>query len=459
MTLFLPQFSAASNPILAPRRNLMTKTFGGGTNAIPTFSTSYQGPRTFLAAIPIESSCYAVRLMFTNPMNYVMSVNAAVYPSDTPATVLGDLVDAGANSYAFLPTVNGATNTAGKAIVYFDNNGADVGVLNAAGSSATGTLPANTGNVANAIVPYTPFLSDWIPVTSLARVDGGVQPYIFVYVTVSSVGATFGTNAGYRAYNSNALANRGRKFYFAQATNTGVDYAQNITGTLWKTFSGGSSPNPLYGVQYLSANPGIQIAVNGDSISASPTNDAISSPLYRASLDLSTPSLPVELATFAFGGQSSLIYDPTLKSFLPSIAPSIVCFQPITRNDPGGMSAPQQQAILAKILLQTNAAKVVYGALSMFNQAGLEPFIGALTGAAQTAAIAGFNDILARIRDLSATNSIPFIDAAAVIGDSSNSLPWNYKVGLSDDNTHANWAGAETLTPSAVVALRQLIGL
>jgi hypothetical protein len=60
----------------------------------------------------------------------------------------------------------------------------------------------------------------------------------------------------------------------------------------------------------------------------------------------------------------------------------------------------------------------------------------------------------ARLKALAATG-VPVIDGPAVLGP--EEAPWNYLPGLSDDNTHINFAGAERVAPLARAALTEVI--
>jgi hypothetical protein len=65
-------------------------------------------------------------------------------------------------------------------------------------------------------------------------------------------------------------------------------------------------------------------------------------------------------------------------------------------------------------------------------------------------------DMRARLADIAWESDVPVIDGPAVLGP--REAPWNYLPGLSDDNTHPNFAGAERVVPLAHVALSQVIG-
>jgi hypothetical protein len=427
----------------APRRNILTKTLGSGV-ALRAGGLTGIVPYTFLYIIPIESPCLAVRLGFLNPYNAAMTIaKAKVYPTDSYSGAASAL---SVGNVAVVPTGAGIGSPA-----YFDNAGADSYLLNGAGATRSFTLPANAANAGNALAASPIQWSDWVQCVSIARADGGVQHLLMIAVTVSSTdyisaGGTFPT------FNGNATANRGRLTYILTAWNNGVDYADNVAGTNWKKFGSGDQ-GPLFALQYVPANPGIQVVLNGDSLSAAPTNDGYSTPLHRAGWDLSSAALPIEVASLAWGGATESVYGALLETNIAGVKPSILAIQPNSRNDGAtGAAGTSNQQLLARRLAAAAIAGEAHDSKLILNSGGCQPsYDGNATNQAM------FLDIEARLAAMAAQAGIPFIDAPAIIGNLAGGAPWDYLGGFSDDNTHPNYAGVEALVPAAKAALQSLI--
>jgi hypothetical protein len=136
-----------------------------------------------------------------------------------------------------------------------------------------------------------------------------------------------------------------------------------------------------------------------------------------------------------------------------AILPSVMAYQPISRNDPGELAAGRLQALLAAALLHASGAGADAGCRMLLNIPGLIP-----AASANPIQSAGFADMRDRLLALSRDCGIPVIDAAAAFGDIDGQQPWRYLPGYSNDDSHPNTAAAEALVPQAVAALRSLIG-
>lgn len=437
--------SGNSMPIVAPRRNRLTKTLGSGLFA----KTAFPGPLvplTFLHIIPIEAPCYAVRLGFANCYGLEMTISrASVYPSDSYG-VLADNNNAGLKDGALSTTYRVApTGDAGGCRIHFDHGGADVGTISAGGTQRGFTLPGDDMNDEHKPRAFTIQWSDFAPCTSIPRADGGTQHLLFVYVTIASPGMAQGATGIFCETNADPKAHRGRHYWTGHAASTGVDYADKPTGTAFRT----RPIAPLFAIQYLTPSLGIQGVLNGDSLSTTPTNDWFSTPLHRAAWDLSTPDRPIEIASMGWGSTGYAGYEAMLRHNMAALRASFVSYQPISRNDT--FTAAGLQLLLAKALANADAFRASYGSAVVWNIAGCIP--SADGNARQSHA---FTDMRCRLQALAQSSGVPLIDAPAVIGQVE--LPWLYRAGMSDDNTHPNFAAAEAVVPMASAALRSLIG-
>jgi hypothetical protein len=441
-----PGITGAQVRNMAPRRTLLTKTLGSGL--APMTSTFVAGAfDAFLTIVPIESPCYAARLGYANHANYAMNIaKAGVYPSDSYSSLLagGGILDStGAIQRTPVPT-GGATGSH----MTFDSAGVFNTTVNTAGATRNITLPAVAGNTGNTPAAFSMVWSDLVPCVSIPRADGGTQHLLFVYTDVATGGLTHVNLLNAAVYNNDPLANQGRLIWNGIAWVNNTSFADNPTGTGWKF----SSTPPLVAIQYLTANAGIQTVVCGDSLSCAPPADQLSTPLLRAGYTLSTPTLPIEYASMSWGGTNAAVYEGMLSLNAAALRPSLIAYQPISRNDTYTIAGLEQ--LLAQSLGLKETYGVAYGSRAIWNIAGLEP-----TSDGNAPQIAAFTDMRARLLALGANSSTPVIDAASVIGNVAGGAPWDYLPGFTDaDALHPNMAGSQAIMPQAVAALHQLIG-
>jgi hypothetical protein len=369
--------------------------------------------------------------------------SAAVWPSDSYSRCLAMQSANGVHN----TTDFGPTGGAPPSRIYFDHAGADVPMINPGGFQRSFGVPPNSANVTNH--PRQPFViqwSDFAPCTSVRPVDGGTRPLLFIYITVASPSISSDT-CRLRAGNHDPVALRGRYSYRGVAWDGGRDWADNPGGTGWK--EAGNAFGPLFCLQYLTANPGIQVVLSGDSLVSGPTNDVYSTSVHRAAWDLSTPARPIEVANLAWWGGSWSVYGNLLLKNAAALRPSVVAYQPLSRND--GHGVEKLHLLLARSLMLADQMQILYGAKAIYNSAGCEP---SWDGDAK--AIEGFVDLRARLADIAEASGVPVIDGPSVLGPAD--APWNYLPGLSNDNVHLNFAGAERVVPLARHALSQVIG-
>jgi len=413
----------------APRRSRMSLSATGAlTGQKQTFSAGVT--YTYLTVTPIETQAYAVKIGLANPFSGTMQVlSAGLYFSDSYSGIVqGGVQNFTANTTA-IPTANSVyqscTTTSGSATVvcsntallpsaatmyaigpgmpingtatvasgtnltlsanatasatvtlqfanlatecklYYDNTGADVDTINTAGVSRTLAITGPPGNSGAGPYPFTLQWSDFVPCTSKARADGGTQPVAFVFVTLGPSTTTWGyTSSTLPTYNGTAAAIVGNRYIFSGRpwSNGGTDYADNPAGSGWTATT---IPMTME-LSYLTDSRGWNILQVGDSISGSPPDDNLSTPVFRACKLLSTPQAPCEWSSVAFGGQASPIYDENLRNNIGALRPSAIVGQPISRNDPGGATLASYQMLWAKLLSYTEKADARIGLYGAF---------------------------------------------------------------------------------------------
>lgn len=443
-----------SAPIAAsaiPRRHRLTISNGQGKPSLRTGANEV--PRTWVTILPLESHCVAARIGFANPFNQPMAIlGASIVASDSYNPVNGALMAGTSNGIA--------TGGAPVRRVYFDHLGMDSAEVKAHGGASSLVIPPRVLNASNQVEPFTINWSDWTPVSSIPRADGGGNPLLFIYVSLgagSMSTACFGSDP-FTYCNSHAC--RGRAIVNLKSDLAG-DWAMNPTETPWsglvKAPAGNGSQwafSPVFCIQYLSVMPGVQIAISGDSLMCGPggmDGDGFTAAPMRAAWDISTPSMPVCVAHLACGGAGSDVYHDVLLRNLPAIQPSVLILQPLSRND--GMASTVLDALLGKLLAAAQLAEVGYRARTVFQGAFPLPSV-APRGDGGSDELQLWQAMRARLTAMAASG-MPVFDGASIIGD--EAAPWLYQDGYSDDDAHPNDAATERLVPSVRRLLRQLI--
>lgn len=434
-----PGLSVSSALRLAPRRTRLTQTFGSGVTA-KTATPGANAPLTYFMAVPIEAPCYAARIGMLNPFNVAMTISkASIYPSDSYSLCDTMLSVNGASNTLVVPT-GGATGNP----LYFDNAGADLDNINTAGTLRSITLAADATNASNVPKAATIQWSDFVPCVSIPRADGGTLHLLFIYVTISTAGSSVGL-ANFGVHAVDAVAARNRKHYTGIAWTNSTDFADNPTGTGYKVLA----QNPVFALQYLTAAPGIQIVGNGDSQASAPTTDQFSTPVWRAAADLSTPSLPVAFASTAWGGTAAAVYSRLLDLNAAALKPSLVSYQPISRND--AYTVAGLEVLIAKALSLGERFSSNLGTRLIYQ--GATPTPSADGNGTQTGA---YTTIRALLAALQTSSGVPVYDEAAVLGNVAS--PWLFaSASYSDDNTHVNSVGAELVVPLVKPILQRAI--
>jgi hypothetical protein len=439
-------------PLITPRalsgRTRLTVSNGPGK---PIFRPGINDTeRTWLTILPLESHCFAVRLGFANPFAESMPIMAAsIVPSDSYHPVTG----------ATGPGTSGgvATGDAPRVRVSFDSGGLDGSRIVASGQSKGLIISGDPHNPNNETKAFTIFWSDWVPVRSIPRRDGGSNPLLFIYVALQQ-GSMSTAGFSYPFTFSASKGSRNRSVVSLRS-DLGGDWTDNASGTCWSGATPAPSGNgsqwglsPLFCLQYLSIVPGIQGVISGDSLMCGPggeQGDGFSSAPIRAAYDLSALSRPICVAHMACGGTGSEVYNAALLRNIEALRPSFLVLQPLSRND--GMVQAMLDLLLAKLLATSDLAEAEYGARTIYQGAYPIPSVDPANGGSH-AQIAAWNNIRGLLNTMAEAGT-PVYDGASLIGDAS--APWLYGRGLSDDGTHPNDLATEMLTPK----VRRLIEL
>jgi hypothetical protein len=335
-------FNPAMGQITGPaqrtvqRKTLMTQ---GSWNMAASDMTSVPADpsgRTYQATITCETSGFdAVRLIFAidNGPNapYDTAIKAAIAVSAS-ATDLINPVDSTGAAAPWIPA-------------FFDNAGADIpwekqtNQVSGSGTTRTITLlraPSVStldGTTQTALNAYT--LSDWIPISSFDRTDGGRWPLLYVRTY-----ATGTTNGGIR-------------FRILPQTSTATNFGNQVGDRIWQCYSGagdfvatppGFAPGTpdghtiLVAIQFYSRSRGITLMGIGDSILGGTGGGPGGIDWgVRATFELSRPEAPITWILAPTG----VIQDTTPEAWITNtenmfdfVQPSIVIMESMSRNWP-----------------------------------------------------------------------------------------------------------------------------
>ena len=399
--------AAAASPgharAAAPAGARMTRMFTGAVRS--GAGPGEAAPLTYLMILPIEGHCTAVRLGFANyRADTAWAIqSASIYPSDSYG-MAANMEGVGQGTPRAVAPTGGAPGSR----VFFDHGGADSPELSTAGRVRSLAFAPLAANAANSAYPYTLAWSDFVPVSSVPRAQGGKQPLLFIYVTVASpdmVCPLF--NA--RNWDLNKPRDRGRPITLAVAVTGRADFADRPAETAFKA----TAFTPVLAVQYVSRVRGATILTTGDSLVTTPTDDSFSNAIVRAAMDLSTPEFPIEVADLAWGGTAWKVYGAMLHNNIDAIAPSVVALQPLSRND--GSTPAAVQGLFTKSMEAADVARARFGSAAMWFSPGCEPSYDGTTAGDLTEQ-AAMTDLRARMANSFARDHIPLIDGPGIIG-------------------------------------------
>lgn len=184
--------------------------------------------------------------------------------------------------------------------------------------------------------------SDWIPVQSLNRKDGGKGTLLLVRTFCR--GQFRNQFARYQKIGGDAI---GRLYAGFSASGDG-------TREPW-SFSGQASEIPAaYAIQYRSESPGVSVMCAGDSILAAPYTFGIG---LRACALASTPQMPVSFINQAWLGAKTVEYVTAARRELEWFRPQVLVLQPWSTNDTDMTDARLDAALELSMKLVSLAIK------------------------------------------------------------------------------------------------------
>jgi hypothetical protein len=186
--------------------------------------------------------------------------------------------------------------------------------------------------------------SDWTPCPSLARLDGGTLPYLFIRTYLAGpfnmrIPVPFNTSPyGGQWWDTYANGRVLRTISMSgdQATTPGT--VSSFSHNVYRT--------PIFAVQFMSEARGLTVAVFGDSLyqgygGSGYQND----PFDIAVAALSTPSFPVSIIKGAYGGSQSYNFPINGYAWCKAMQPDVVFMKGESPNDSQTLAATWSASI------------------------------------------------------------------------------------------------------------------
>lgn len=311
-----------------------------------TFINYTAGPQCASFLCNLEAIPSYVRLVHLNDQTgATWTVGGAAI---APTTQRGVQADDGYNPY----NAAGAQDNTLWSSVTYNNAGANTDLFSqASGSTATLTVPVapvSAGQPAQAF-------SDWMPVTGLPRIDGGVGSLLLVRV-YSAGNIRFNGNVP----GSNPVTYNNRQF--AAYYKSGGNY------TTSGNYSGFTSPSAILfgdpGLQYIAAGKGLTIVSISDSIGMGiGTTDSNLGYGWVAATSLSSAGLPVSFWNDGYSGRVSADSHTdgynTIKNLKPQVALIMMFSGNDTITNAGAATAFQRGMALADYAISQNCRPIL----------------------------------------------------------------------------------------------------
>lgn len=403
----------AAGPLLRVGGNVGTRIFGG---RMGSFTTSASGT-TFHTAFAVAQHFDAVRVILANG-----SSAGTLDLSACRVSVLSDF------------STDSARN----------NSGGSWTTVTFGGATAT-SIPAAPGSDSRR--GY--LVSDWIALSSAARIDGGTFPIVAVraFHNVVSTAITVMGNGGTDNFTPWKTKPDGRVWVSRKYDGNAVTTPSNLTSTT------DISQSSIVGVQYAARGRVVTVFANGDSITegrGTYVNEGFVMPACNALSDIN--GVAFEYSNIGWSGSNSpTIRDRTLDVLNAGLAPDIMvlpCGSPNDQTTITTSTIASQRQCLARQLVELRAHNVVPLIWTWLPSNTSVKNYGATDSLRRD-----YNaDVLSwRNRDLLVADT-----SAAISGATDGAGQVQMTSGSTSDNIHPNDAGNALLAPAIVEQLQNI---
>lgn len=363
---------------------------------------------TWASLLGLEADFDLVQLIYEN---YV----------STPYTVGGAIIAPSAAANDGYYPVDGSGAAQAWTQVTFNNGGADSPPAVTPGGVTTVTVPGViSGSPPNAIESRV--FSDWMPVSSLPRTDGGSLPLLMTRSYMATAFTAVVATPTAKLLTEWPTINSGRTI---QCYYKSGNFVSNPAG--FTTPNGPNQYLSIIGVRFYSRAKGIILLVGGDSLTQglNSTSNHNGFGLQTAKL-MSSAARPVSLVNVGYASQTSAAFYQNLMKAIDGFKPTVVTIPVLSPNDTQD---------------QTNADTAWASAQSVYAYAVSKGALPVLWTAFGDTALSGGTEAIRVAQNQRVRNSgLRYVDFDAVISDGAS--PARIKSAYnSGDGRHLNDAG------------------
>jgi len=432
---------------LSKRKNILSQKFMGeaGINGSTSGGAgSTTATTTWQAKFTAEADFDAVRLVYFNHMSNATAIKAIVAATETADSSTQDNISSPTVGGTLYNVLDSTTDTYGWRSVTW--GGAST-LTAAAAATPTGQVP---NAPACGLLPSIS-TSDWIPLRSVPRADGGTLPLVMVRIYVDGATNQFSfVSDGTKLplMRTPTAANRGRIIQVSSAFGDGTS---NITlkpsslGTTMQTF----------GIQYRCRRRGVTVLFVGDSITENNAlvADRFSNWGHRACADLSTADRPITAFNAGASSQVTTTYWQHAKQVMAQAKPDVACYSVWSPNN-----GPYTDAALTRYKTMNMLAQA-QDFVDYCQQSGVTPIL--VTGIPYSSMTSSTDPerkwLIAEINKMASGGHCVVADTNAVIGDgaAAERIKSTYDYG---DGIHPNESAIESvIVPLIKAAIQQAL--
>jgi len=308
-------------------------------------------------------------------------------------------------------------------------------------SASSVNIPASA-----TVATPTTAVSDWIPVSSIPRADGGTRPLLMwrAYHDGAVNPHSFTSNTSYANARTPTAANRGRIYQMTRA------FADGVT-TLGTTMALSTDTFPI-AVQFRYRRRGLSVAAVGDSLTSTDTqvSDVVSTWAARACYDASTPDFPVVPCNLGYSAMSGSTFLSAAKILLPTFLPDVCFYSAFSPNDIG---VPTQRSVwdglgrtadFLDFCIANRIIPIITTPLPMNSYSSAADAFRAF--------------VSTEVKKMARSRGIIVADFETAMANLQSS-PAKWKAPYVTDGIHPNEAGVEVMSAIAGQALQQAIAL
>lgn len=348
--------------------------------------------RTYQSVLALDGDFDAIQIVFGNEHTAGYNLTASIFAVDN------DTVD----DSSHFPTTGLTSVTKG----------------------GSGTIAVAAGAADIPVLTET----DWIPITSIPRTDGGELPLLSVRVYIDSNGGagvtTTNHNGGAEIATFNAATDR-KWFNYRSFNQDGVTTPSGFTAA---STDDPGVVQPVFAVRARLRGGGITVMAVGDSTVSGITNTTTgrwNNWIFEACQSASTTSVPVMPVNLGISGQTGINYLTNGENAIDSYAPDIAVYMSTSVND-GAFDAAEITATIGRTLEFVEYCRT----------RGIIPIVTTRWPTAAGVALAeDFNNY---IRGM---NNVHVLDIDAAVGTgAANARTWLAGT-VNGDNVHVNHVG------------------